>query len=68
MLKIVTRLNNKVNNISLSFNWNRNINMLRATNWEELNNMIKIIENTIDNNKLNKELISRETKVGDNER
>jgi len=50
------------------YDWNRNINMLRATNWEELYNMIKTIGITISDNKLNEELISRKMKVGDNER
>ena len=50
------------------YDWNKDINMLRATNWEELYNIIKVIENTISNNKLNKELINREMKVWRDER
>ena len=34
------------------YDWNKDVNMIRATNWKELYKMIKNIENTIDNNKL----------------
>lgn len=34
------------------YDWNKEVNMTRATNWKELYKMIKNIENTIENNKL----------------
>lgn len=51
-----------------TYDWNKDYNGLRANNWKEVDNMIKIIENTTRNNKLNDKVINNKRMVGDNER
>ena len=52
-----------------NYSWNNtNWDGLRVINWKEVDNMIKIIENTINKNKLSNKIINMKVMVGDNER